>query len=488
MPGSVRIAATTDRADNNVDNGIGNPVVDVETFTIGSGEIRTLTFTSPFPGAVAARQNSLPLGPFDSIFNGVYARLITVTTADQFGRPPPPGTELTFFLGDDPLTGYPDTGHGTFDIVGPDGNPEEGGVLFTTPATGSSFVGAAPGCLLFFQGGRPDREGVRIINGVSPGFRQLTVNTPFNTVADLGFSVPYTITCPPTRGNVETAPGAVTVQTDASGSASTVLNYPITQLGRSFCLGAQADGGLAGAVLCGFYLGIADDSLLTLDGQEANLTFSAVVGDMTMQTVTVQLFDGNPVAASPIPAEVLDVFIDIVDPDETDVQLAELEVAAAMARQEAAQDALDEFRETININDGETSESPGVCMDIVDSDGNVTSPQRLLPAICTILMNLEQTVADADQAVRDRQSDLADAQARADQFDLMATFQPASGNPGDPIITGANGLVDIKFTVTDMPPNGLVTFTVTTVGPEFIAPSRQIIFMPTMGDGGAPMN
>jgi len=118
-PGTVAIAAIADRADNNVDNGIQNPVTDVDTLSISNGEIASLTFTGPYPGAVVARSNVLTLGTGDSIdaTGSVYTRAITVLAVDEFGNPPPPGELITFRLMDGPMSGYPDLGRGTFDIA-----------------------------------------------------------------------------------------------------------------------------------------------------------------------------------------------------------------------------------------------------------------------------------------------------------------------------------------------------------------------------------
>lgn len=62
LPGTVTIAAIADREDNDVDNGIQNAVTDITTFPISSGQIVSLSFTGPYPGAVAARQNTLISG------------------------------------------------------------------------------------------------------------------------------------------------------------------------------------------------------------------------------------------------------------------------------------------------------------------------------------------------------------------------------------------------------------------------------------------
>ncbi len=59
LPGTVTIAATADRADNNVDNGIQMPITNYASVPIGTGELTSLTFSGPFVDAVLARSNSL---------------------------------------------------------------------------------------------------------------------------------------------------------------------------------------------------------------------------------------------------------------------------------------------------------------------------------------------------------------------------------------------------------------------------------------------
>ncbi len=122
-------------------------------------------------------------------------------------------------------------------------------------------------CLLVIEGQRPDQEAGRLISGVS-GANLLSVYTAFNQAVDTAFTVPYTVGCAPHFGNVANAPGDTVVQTDANGVASTLMNYPITQLGRNFKLVAEANGGKAGAVLSGWYLGVPDGSTLSINPPE----------------------------------------------------------------------------------------------------------------------------------------------------------------------------------------------------------------------------
>lgn len=498
LPGTVRIAAIVDR-DNNVDNGLQEAVTDVTTIPIGSGEIVSLSFTGPFPGAVQARANTLGIeGLFDNLVNGVYSRLITLMAVDQFGNPAPPGQPITLRLIDSPLSGYPNEGRGTFDIGGDDGNPEEGGFTFTTET--SSLAGTQPNCLLFFGGispefigsqaesrreFRPNQEGSRIVTGVT-GNNLLSVNTVFNETPDTGFDVPYIVGCVPHFGNVANNPGGVNLQTDVNGIASTVMNYPITQLGRHFCLAAEANGGQVGALLCHWYLGVADGSTLQLiPPEDADLIVSP--GETVNKTITLQLLDGND-PPSPLPGERIAVKVVITDPDKTDRIAAELAVDIAQARLDAARQALTNFvAANSGINFTNPVDPPGTPQDCLlnvldDSDPpqptGATEPNPNAVPECEIFSNLQQDIIDADKALQEAQQNLAEAIARDDAHEPTASVEPE--NP----MTGANGLVTLTLTVSDLPPNGKVEFFISTLGPEVLAETVTVTVSPTQGDDG----
>ena len=261
LPGTVLIAATADRADNNVDNGIQMPITNYASVSIGTGEIKSLTFTGPFADAVNGRWNSLAaqlvdpttlspcpdIGPApdlrcwaDVLWDGTYIRYINVIASDPYGNPPPAGTPITFRLIDSPLdmlvNRYPEQGHGQFAITGYNGDPQEGGWEFFAPnrtiaralgdtlnpfvvPNGVSYALADPLCLLVLQDpeiinpnpstinalpseGRLEYHvGSRIITGRQGNM--LTVNSPFNQVSqNIGANVWYTVGCPPHKGNV----------------------------------------------------------------------------------------------------------------------------------------------------------------------------------------------------------------------------------------------------------------------------------------------
>jgi hypothetical protein len=470
-PGTVQIAAIADRADNNVDNGIQNSVTDVDTIPIGSGEITSLTFTGPYPGAVAQRRNTLPLGDGDSIESatGVYSRLISVIAVDEFGNPPPPGEFITFRLMDGPMTGYPDQGRGVFTIAGKDGNPQEGGNTFTTPPGGSSLAGASTNCQLVLEGGF-GQEGSWLVNGQAQPNLLAVFNT-FNPVTDTEFTVPYTVGCPPYRGNVANNVGDVTVAADENGLASTIMNYPITQLGRCFKLSAEANGGRVGAVMgkekvgsvlvgdgcTSWYLGIPTGAKLTVipaSDQKLQVPVGQVAPPFT-KDLRIQLLDGAAQQPAPLPAEKLSVQVVITDPDKDAVAVAQASVATATAAVAAAQSAL----------------SAAGC------PATAPTPPATEPAACE---GLRSALTEAQTALAKANSDLTLAQARDDLHTPTASFTP------DPLVTGVDGIAVLTIEVSDLytgastggKGDAKVEFFITTVGPEILAETLTITVSP----------
>ncbi len=466
-PGTVVIAAIADRADNNVDNGIQNAVSDVDTIPISSGEIASLTFTGPYPGAVKVRANVLTLGPGDTIdaTGAVYTRAMTVLAVDEFGNPPPPGEFITFRLMDGPMTGYPELGRGTFDIAGNDGNPQEGQNTFTTPAGGSSLAGASTNCQLVLEGGA-GQEGSWLINGQSQAHLLAVFNT-FNPVADTGFTVPYTIGCPPYTGNVANNINGVVVQTDADGIASTIINYPRTQLGRCFKLTAEANGGQVGAVMgkekqgsvvlgdpcTSWYLGVPTGAtIIIIPASDQNL--QVPVGDSLTKPLTLQLFDGATPPA-PLPAEGLSVQVVITDPDQAAVAAAEAAVATAQAAVRAAQAA----------------------MNAAGCPAAAPAPPATEPVACP---GLRAALVKAQEALAKANSDLELARARDALHTPTASFEP------DPLVTGVEGIAVMTITVSDLytkestggTGDAKVEFFINTVGPVIRAPTLTITVLP----------
>ena len=518
VPGTVLISATADRADNNVDNGIQMGITNYAMVSIGTGEIKSLTFTGPFAGAVFAGANNLiavdglcGADPCDSIWNGVYSRIISVIASDPFGNPPPAGTPITFRLIDSPLdllkNRYPDQGHGQFAITGYNGDPQEGGYAFFAPnrtvsrvagdtlnpfvvPNGVSLAIANPLCLLLLQDpevinpnsstvnslpseGRLEYHvGSRIITGRQGNM--LTVNAPFNQVSqNVGANVWYTVGCPPHKGNVVNFDNnEVIVMTDTNGAANTVMNYPASQVGRRFMVAAESNGGKVGAVMTHWYLGTPDNSILTITSPAqlaaqillenpidqnpwpalVKATLEVTPGTAVSQPVTLQLLDGGVLSGgvlrrTPIPGVPIAVDIVINDPAETAAIRAEEALALAQA-------ALDGF----------VAANPGVC-DLVVADPANPTPAPRDPAKC----DQQKALALALDTAR-----TAAVQARA----VANLHTPTASVIPTTLASGAGGFANLVLEVNDLPTDGSVDFFFSTVGPEIRSETLQITVQP----------
>ena len=251
--GNVTVRATTDRADNNVDNGIQDPVVASNSFVISDGQLFSVKITSPDvnsltvnrvnPGLVAENNNNPSVIPLDP--DATYSFTVSAIATDRSGNPPAQPIEIGFRLVDSPLIGFPSQGAGFFALSGDDGNPVEGGTTFTAPngAFTTAGGGAGPGDTLILFGeevtGNADLEGARIVDVVN-GPTTLSVTSDFNLNDDTGASVnngnvlPYIIGRA-RNGNIDAAG-----LTNEIGVASVKMNFPVSQLGRSVAIVAQA--------------------------------------------------------------------------------------------------------------------------------------------------------------------------------------------------------------------------------------------------------
>jgi methionine-rich copper-binding protein CopC len=260
--GVVTIRAIADRADNNVDNGISDPVSTTRGFVVSDGRLFDVQITVPTinaivvsPPSITASAPGIPPGPGVPTIpispDGTYNLSVSALAVDRFGNPAAPGTELRFGTIDSPIE--PD---GSFAISGGDGNPQEGGTAFTA-TTGRFTVaggGAGPGdtVLVFGEGsnGNRDLESARTVRSVqSP--TALTVESRFNLNDDTGTSVDNGPVLPYVVGRATTAtipPASQTVQTDSRGVARASLTYPVTQVGRLAAIWAQGSGDIPASV------------------------------------------------------------------------------------------------------------------------------------------------------------------------------------------------------------------------------------------------
>jgi len=247
--GTTTIRATADRADNNVDNGITDPVVGTFTIVIGDGRLFSVDLV--VPGAEALFENlildadaegqAVEIGP-----DGTYSVTITAIATDRLGNPVLPGTILNFGLIDEPQTDFPGGGGG-FDISGFDGNPQEAGTLFTAPS--GQFVtaggGAGPGdtLVLFAEEvtGNRDHESARTVASVNSQ-TSITVTRRFNrnddtgSIVDSGPVIPYVVG----RASDATIPSSAS--TNALGVATTRFTFPVSQLGKPVIIWTQGEG------------------------------------------------------------------------------------------------------------------------------------------------------------------------------------------------------------------------------------------------------
>jgi hypothetical protein len=236
--GFVTLRATADRADNNVDNGITDPVTSTRQETVSDGRIFDIDIASP-PNVIASTAVLAPLSGSDT-----YQMFVEAVATDRFGggRPPAPGSEISWGLIDFPLNAQ-----GTFAIAGGDGDPQEGGTLFTAPtgAFTTAGGGAGPGDTLIVFGeestGNRDLESARTVTAVNSA-TSLTVQSRFNFNDDTGSSVnngpvlPYIIGRPVDANVI----GAST--TDANGRARSIVTYGRSKLGKRFALWARGQG------------------------------------------------------------------------------------------------------------------------------------------------------------------------------------------------------------------------------------------------------
>lgn len=309
--GTFQIRVTADAADNNVDNGIQSAVTREKSIIISDGKLFALKITSPDVNALRINRVSVgvaPVGGNQAIPtdpNGTYSLTISVLATDRQGNPVLPNTPIDFGLIDAPVSGFPTQGPGDFLISGGDGDPQEGGSLFTAP--GGRFTtaggGAGPGdtLLVFGQQSNANRdlESARRIERINSA-TSLTVTQRFNYNDDTGSSVNNGPVLPYIIGKATVANITPNVLTNDIGVASTTMNYPVNQLGRIAAIWArgaadvvQGTGELATDAELVVFPGAAPGSLVASPAQiPANRT----------TTITICVADalGAPIQGVPI--------------------------------------------------------------------------------------------------------------------------------------------------------------------------------------------
>lgn len=261
VQGPVTVKVTADGADNNVSNGITDPVSAAITLVVSDGQLYSLEITSPvFAGKLPGiTVNSLPVSadaepasastsivPPDP--DATLSLTVSALATDRQGNPVLPGTAIHFGSVDEPVAPFDQSGGGNyFQISGTDGNPEEGGTLFTAP-TGhftTAGGGAGPGDALVVFGkaiqGNANLESALTIASINgPGSLNTTssfnLNDTTGTSVNSGAVLPYLIGRS-MHGNV-TATG----DTNEVGVASAKLTYTVNSVGHAVAIWAQGAG------------------------------------------------------------------------------------------------------------------------------------------------------------------------------------------------------------------------------------------------------
>lgn len=247
----LQIRITADGADNDVANGITNPVSTTVNVIVTDGELFSVVITSPDSESIAVNAvasgitvdgTEIPPRP-----DGTYSLTVSAQGQDRHGNPVVPGTEIQFGVIDGPMVGFPGLGIGSFLVAGNDGDPQESGTLFTAPT--GDFRNAGPGDTLLVFGqsvpGNRDLESARTVQRIN-GINSLNVAYRFNPNDETGGSVNNGPVIPYVVGHAEEGNIGAAASTDQNGVATTTLNYPVSRLGKNAYIWARGAGSPVG--------------------------------------------------------------------------------------------------------------------------------------------------------------------------------------------------------------------------------------------------
>lgn len=254
--GPIQIRATVDRADNNVSNGIQDPVSSTTSVIVSDGKLYSLELTSPLfapalPGltinSVSDQVDTSDIGTIPANPDATLTLTMSALAKDRQGNPVIPGTAIRFGLVDAPVGAPGAENDNQFLLSGVDGDPQEGGTLFTAPGghftSAGGGAGAGDALVVFGKAvqGNTDLESAVTVQRVNsatslsvlPGFN--LNNTTGNSV-DSGPVLPYLI------GRAEH--GSITAQatTNDLGVAHAKLTYTVNTVFNSVAVWAQGDG------------------------------------------------------------------------------------------------------------------------------------------------------------------------------------------------------------------------------------------------------
>lgn len=288
-PNTISVTATADRADNNVDNGIQDPISTVTPIIVSDGVLWSLELTNSALDVLTVNGDTTGEGQ-EIIYNfqdGTYSFVLSAIGTDRQGNPALPQT-VQFGMMNSPISGYPLEGSGRFDISGTNGDPQEGGSSFT--AVNGNFFNEAGGVqisdtLLVFgedSQGNEDLESAVTVSTVNSQ-SSLTIVERFNRNDATGsinndFGIlPYAIGRN-VDGNI-----VATAVINELGVATTMINYPVSQLGRLSAVYVKGQGVITNNVA----KSVTDVELLAFPGVEG---FN---GNSSTMTVSPSLIPGN---------------------------------------------------------------------------------------------------------------------------------------------------------------------------------------------------
>ncbi|HET6546586.1 MAG TPA: hypothetical protein VFG55_07570 [Rhodanobacteraceae bacterium] len=255
VQGPVQIRATVDRSDNNVSNGIADPLSTTTSVVVSDGKLYSLEITKPtiapnlptitlntVSDQVTAGEGGIPPDP-----DATLSLAISALGTDRQGNPVIPGTPIRFGAVDEPVGAPGDANDNQFLLSGIDGNPQEGGTLFTAPTghftTGGG--GAGPGDALIVFGkavpGNSDLESAVTVQTVNSA-TSLNISSDFNRNDTTGVSVDYGSVLPYLIGRAQH--GNITTQgtTNDVGVVHASLTYTVNSVGNSVAIWAEGDG------------------------------------------------------------------------------------------------------------------------------------------------------------------------------------------------------------------------------------------------------
>lgn len=302
--GPIQVRATVDRADNNVTNGIQDPVSSTVSVIVSDGKLYSLEVTSPIiapglpgltinsvSGDVSNDSSQIPPDP-----DATLSLTVSALATDRQGNPVLPGTPIRFGAVDEPVGAPGSAEDNQFLISGMDGNPQEGGTGFSAP-TGEFTTaggGAGPGDALLVFGkvvqGNADLESAATVAQVN-GPTSLTTATAFNRndttgqMVDSGPVLPYLI------GRAQHGNITASATTNDLGVAHAALTYTVNSVGDAVAIWAQGDGT---DTVTGGARRVTDAGTLVYPGvAPATLAVSplSITGDGTAVNVTACLTD-----------------------------------------------------------------------------------------------------------------------------------------------------------------------------------------------------